>query len=114
MADHIQRDDADLHAPSLCDVEVVSALLRILRSGEITWDQAEAGVRDYLDLPLTRHGHQDLLPRIMELRQNFSAYDATYVALAERTGGRLLTGDVRLAAAARSHSSAEVLLPPTP
>jgi predicted nucleic acid-binding protein len=111
LAYHIQQDDADLHAPSLCDVEVVSALRRILRTGEITWERAEAVVRDYLDLPLTRHGHQELLPRIVELHHNFSAYDATYVALAERIRGRLLTGDPRLAGAARSHSSAEILLP---
>lgn len=113
MAYHIQREDADLHAPSFCDVEVVSALLRILRTGEITYDRAKAAVRDYLDLPVTRHGHQELLPRIMELRHNFSAYEATYVALTERTSGRLLTGDRRLAGAARSHSSAQILLPHT-
>lgn len=62
---------------------------------------------------MTRHGHQELLPRIMELRHNFSAYDATYVALTERTSGRLLTGDRHLAGAARSHSSAQILLPHT-
>jgi predicted nucleic acid-binding protein len=41
-------------------------------------------LQHYLLLPLTRHGHQALLPRVLELRANFSAYDACYVALAER------------------------------
>jgi predicted nucleic acid-binding protein len=40
-----------------------------------------------------------LLPRVWELRDNLSAYDATYVALAEALGCPLLTGDARLAAA---------------
>ena len=55
-------------------------------------------------LPLTRHGHQALLPRILELRANFTAYDACYVALAERLDGDLLTVDVRLATAVREHT----------
>ena len=38
--------------------------------------------RPVLPLPLTRHGHRSVLGRILELRANFSAYDATYVALA--------------------------------
>ena len=40
----------------------------------------------YLLMPLTRHGHQALLSRVLGLRSNFSAYDACYVALAERLG----------------------------
>jgi predicted nucleic acid-binding protein len=111
IADHIRRVEMDLHVPSLCDVEVASGLRRILRADKISDSRADGVVRDYLDLPITRHGHQELLPRILELRHNFSAYDATYVALAERTGGVLLTGDLRLAGAARSFSSAPVLFP---
>jgi predicted nucleic acid-binding protein len=52
-------------------------------------------VTDYLDLPLLRHGHQALMARVLELRENFSAYDATYVALAEQLDGALLTSDRR-------------------
>lgn len=60
-------------------------------------------------MPIIRHGHQQLVPRIIELRDNFSAYDAAYVALAERLGGSLLTLDERLARAARAHTSIDVL-----
>ena len=66
--------------------------------------RAEEAARDYLDLPLVRHGHQRLLARILELRSNFSAYDATYVSLAEELEGQLLTADERLARAVRTHT----------
>lgn len=65
---------------------------------------------DYLDLPLSRHGHQHLLARILNLRANFSAYDATYIALAERLGATLVTGDQRLARAAESHLGVALVL----
>ena len=53
--------------------------------------------------PLMRHGHQALLDRVLTLRPNYTAYDATYVALAERLGAVLLTTDAALARAARKH-----------
>ncbi len=59
---------------------------------------------DYLDMPLIRHGHQGLVPRVLELHSNFSAYDATYVALAEHLGCPLLTADRRLARALADHT----------
>ena len=70
--------------------------------GYLTADLMNA-VADYLDLPLTRHAHTPLLPRMLELRENFSAYDATYVALAELLGASLLTADRALARAAVRH-----------
>lgn len=54
-----------------------------------------------LALPLLRHGHQALLPRCLGLKHVLSPYDATYVALAEYLEAPLLTGDLRLARAAR-------------
>ena len=55
---------------------------------------------DLLDLPIERYAHDGLIPRIWELRESFSAYDATYVDLAEAVaekGAPLLTADTRLA-----------------
>jgi len=77
--------------------------------GALSSDRAAEAIEDYVDLPLTRHGHQRLLERILHLRQNFSAYDAAYVALAERIGGELLTADEGLARAARTHTKLATL-----
>ena len=68
-------------------------------SGALAESRAEEALTDYLDLPLTRHGHQALLHRILALRANFSAYDASCVALAERLRAPFLTADRRLARA---------------
>lgn len=94
---------SDLHVPSLCDVEVVAALRRALRLRLIEAARALQTLEDHLDLPLVRHDHQKLLGRMLELRDNFGAYDAAYVALAERLGAALLTTDERLARAVRNH-----------
>ena len=63
--------------------------------------RAEA-LGDYLDLPLTRHGHAGFLPRCFDLRDVLSVYDAAYVALTERLGASLVTADRRLARAAEA------------
>ena len=55
--------------------------------------------RIFGDLALQRHAHDWLLPRVWELRHNFTAYDAVYVALAEALDAPLVTRDARLAAA---------------
>ena len=79
-----------LHVPHLADLEVVQALRRYVREGEIDADAAE------MALDLQRHAHEPLLERVWELRKNLTAYDAVYVALAEVIDGVLLTCDRRL------------------
>lgn len=99
----------ELHVPALCDVEVAAALRRALLARKLGVPRAEEALSDYRDLPLVRHGHLALLPAVVAMRENFSAYDACYVALAERLEGAFLTGDAGLARAARARSSIEVL-----
>lgn len=101
--------DRDIHVPALCDVEVVAALRRGMQAGALDEAPAFQALRSYLDYPLTKHGHGPLLARALTLRANFTAYDATYVALAELLGAALLTTDDRLARAARRHTALEVL-----
>lgn len=104
------RTAESLHIPALCDVEVASAFRRLLLSAHIHEHRAREALRDYVDLPLTRHGHQTLLARVLSLRSNFSAYDATYIALAERLAAPLVTCDETLARAIESHLEIETVL----
>lgn len=109
----IESEEVDLHAPALCDIEILALVRRALRQRETTLDVIRASdlLEDYSALPLTRHEHLELLPRIFSLRDNFSAYDASYAALAEALGAELLTADHRFACAARDHLALVVHCP---
>ena len=105
--------DFDLHAPHLVDIEVLSALRRVVAAGDASPSRGADAVADFLDLPLRRYPHEALVPRIWELRENFSAYDSAYLALAEviaDDGVPLLTADTRFARAASEHTGVEVIL----
>lgn len=91
--------DSDLHVPALCDVEVSSTLRRALLENRLSERRASQALRDYLDLPLSRHGHLVLMERILQFRKNFSAYDAAYVALAKSLKATFVTSDNPLARA---------------
>jgi predicted nucleic acid-binding protein len=88
-----------LHAPHLIDLEVAQVLRRLVRQEVITARRAEEAVGDLQDLRVARYPHFVLLPRIWQLRHNFSAYDAAYIVLAEKLGASLVTRDARLASA---------------
>lgn len=88
-----------LHVPHLADVEVAQALRRYVRDDEIKATAARAALDDLRALDLQRHAHEPLLERVWELRQNLSAYDAVYVALAEVLETVVVTCDTRLARA---------------
>lgn len=112
IARHIADHDYALHAPHLLDVEVLSALRRLVGAGETSALRAGEAVDDLLDLPLERYPHDALVPRAWELRENLTSYDAMYLALAEsltESGAPLVTSDARLARAARAHTDVEVL-----
>jgi predicted nucleic acid-binding protein len=113
VAAALREHDFDLHAPHLLDIEVLSALRRVVSSGDASADRAAQAVTDLLDLPIERYRHDGMVPRIWELRDNFSSYDSAYVALAEviaEGGAPLLTADARLARAAGAHTGVRVLL----
>ena len=88
-----------LAAPHLIDAEVLQALRRLAAGGSVESADAEAAVRQWSRLGLTRLAVHGLTSRIWALRHNLSAYDASYVALAEALDCPLLTADVRLAGA---------------
>jgi predicted nucleic acid-binding protein len=99
----------ELHVPALCDVEVASALRRALLARLVAMPRVLQALRIYLDLPLARHGHSALLPSMIAMRDNFSAYDACYVALATRLEAPFLTADQAMARAVARHTSVELV-----
>ena len=95
----IYRNNESLHAPHLLDLEVAQVLRRLAREGSISSHRADEAIDDLLNLRVSRYPHFVLVPRIWQLRHNLSAYDAAYIALAEKLGARLITRDARLASA---------------
>jgi predicted nucleic acid-binding protein len=88
-----------LHAPHLLDLEVAQVLRRLVREGAVSAPRADQAIEDLLDLRVTRYPHFIFLPHIWRLRDNFSAYDAAYIALAGKLRATLITRDGRLASA---------------
>lgn len=82
-----------LHTPHLADLELVQALRRYVREGLVDEDAAAVALDDFRALDLQRHAHEPLLERVWEMRENLTAYDAVYVALAEVLDAPLLTCD---------------------
>lgn len=90
--------DEELIAPHLIDSEVTNVLRRLVVRRALTEQQGNLAFEGFIRLALTRFPADWLRPRMWALRHNVSAYDATYVALAELTGAAaLLTTDARLA-----------------
>ena len=105
---HVTRPDQVVNVPHLMSVEVTHALRRLTRTGEVGELEARQALAVLPDLPVLRWPHEPLLGRAWDLRHSLSAYDATYVALAERLGAVLLTADARLQRS--TGHQAEVLL----
>jgi predicted nucleic acid-binding protein len=98
-----------LHVPHLADIEVVQALRRYVREGEIEAARAGVALDDLRALDLQRHAHEPLLERVWSLRQNLTAYDAVYVALTEVLDGVLVTCDRPLSRASALAGRVELL-----
>ncbi|TML43935.1 MAG: type II toxin-antitoxin system VapC family toxin [Actinobacteria bacterium] len=95
--------------PDLLRVEVVSVLRRHAHTGHLTADQADAAISDLTAFPIMVFPTAPLLRRVWELRQNLTAYDACYVALAEAVDTTFVTADRRLTTAPGLRCAVEVL-----
>jgi predicted nucleic acid-binding protein len=97
-----------LHSVHLIDVEFVQVLRRLVREGTLSSKRAMEAMEDMSALRIIRYAPVLLVQRIWQLRQNLSAYDAAYVALAEKLQAPLITRDQRIAAAPGHTAAVEV------
>lgn len=109
IEDRIFASRQTLHAPHLLDVEAAQVIRRYVAYGEIDARRGRMALTDLTDLPLRRYPHDFLLPRIWELRNNLTAYDAAYVALAEALDAPLLTRDKRMAGSSGHRARIELV-----
>ena len=109
VAERIQDPSESLHAPHLLDLEVAQAYRRAVYEGAVSAARAAEALEDLVLLDVFRYPHDRLLPRVWELRQNLTAYDASYVALAEALDCPLLTCDRRLARSGHGRARVELV-----
>lgn len=101
------RND-ELNAPHLIDLEVLQVMRRHTRFGDLDETRALAAIDAHQQLPIKRHPHEPFLGLIWQLRNNFTAYDAMYVALGITLKATLITADSALARAASPYLAVEV------
>jgi predicted nucleic acid-binding protein len=105
----LEAEEGEIHAPGLMDVEVTHVLRRLVAGGTMEAARGRASMEVLQELPISRHLETPLLPRLWELRENLTAYDATYVALAEALDCPLVTFDAALAGASGMGARVELL-----
>jgi predicted nucleic acid-binding protein len=84
-------------APEIVHLETLQTLRGLVRGGKVPLERAARAVHRLAALRIQNYEHGPLRMRVWELRDRCSAYDAAYVALAERLDTRLVTADGRLA-----------------
>lgn len=109
LEERLLNSRESLHAPHLLDLEVAQVLRRYVQRGELTAARGASSLDLLAQFPIRRHGHEPLMPRIWLLRDNLTAYDAAYVALAEGLRATLLTRDARIANAPGHSAKVELI-----
>ena len=97
IAREIINRETTLHAPHLIDLEIVQALRRYVISGEFQEARAVTAINHWLGLDVSRYPHEPFVTYIWQYRNNLTAYDAAYVALAKVLNAGLVTCDHALA-----------------
>ena len=108
IRERMDRAGDDIHAPHLFEIEVVSVLRRYALSGKLPLARAHLALDRLSTLKVSYYPHTAMLSRVWELRDNVSAYDAAYIALAETLEATLVTRDARLACAPGIRAEVEV------
>lgn len=113
LADSAERfvfSDGGAAAPDLLNAEVLQEIRLRERSGRMDSARSREAVEDLLALPITRYPTLQLLEAAWDLRHNFTADDAMYVALAKALEAPLVTADGPLTRAATTHSGIDAIL----
>jgi predicted nucleic acid-binding protein len=100
-----------VHVPFLVEVETLQALRRSSHARTLSEGGAAIARQSLADMPLVLYPHRPLMERIWDLRHTLTAYDASYVALAELLPAPLITCDTRLAAAHGHDAEIELFAP---
>lgn len=103
--------DSELHAPSLIDYEVASALRGHALGGKLTVRQLEDAADDFSSLVVNRYPLSTMMRPVLDLRGNFTVYDAAYVVVAQALEVPLVTADSKLAAARKVGVDVRVFRP---
>jgi predicted nucleic acid-binding protein len=103
------QQERTVAGPELLVFEVVAVFRRQVQQQGMNPDRAKSAVEDLADLPLELFPTLPLRARVWELRDNFTAADAFFVALAERLDEPLATKDRRLGIAARTYTSIQII-----
>ncbi|MDQ3639709.1 MAG: type II toxin-antitoxin system VapC family toxin [Actinomycetota bacterium] len=104
----IESPGESVHVPHLLDLEVLNVLRRQTLRGILAKERGVMALQDLENIKMTRYPHTSFLGRIWELRDNLTAYDAAYVALAEALDAPLVTTDARLAQASGNRATVEL------
>jgi predicted nucleic acid-binding protein len=101
--------DEELHAPALLDFEVASALRGHALGGRLDQVRLDEAIEDFGAFSIERHQMTGLLVHILDLRENFTVCDATYVILAHALEAPLVTADAKMNEAERFGVDVRVL-----
>lgn len=85
-----------LHAPAHVDAEVLSALGRLHRAGDLSASEVTTMLDALTAAPITRHPPAELVHGAWQRRHQLRLVDALYVELASRLERPLVTTDRRL------------------
>lgn len=103
--------DEPMHAPSLIDYEVASALRGHTLGGKLTTAQLADATEDFSALRIERFPLSSMMRAVLDLRDNFTVYDAAYVVLAQALNVQLVTADAKLTEARRLGVEVHLLRP---
>jgi predicted nucleic acid-binding protein len=108
VRERVESPGESVHVPHFLDLEVAHALRRHTLQGSLSYQRGAEALKDFANIRMTRYPHTSLLERVWDLRHNLTAYDASYVALAEALDVPLLTRDARLSQAPGIHATVEL------